>query len=197
MTFGSHTGTSHAVHRSGSCQVSGIANRYTGWEARSWQMTVVFAPRSRAGFRRRPNGCDDTSRRRSISTRPAIPPVNPRGNPWAGQWDSRERRFCHARNLDSIRATCGRSGDTVAALVLMLMDPARTLVDVTKSVETKPNFPPGILLRELPSGRTLGVLLHGAPIGSAPDRSWPPLEPPLGVASAGAFHGMALARVHR
>jgi hypothetical protein len=65
------------------------------------------------------------------------------------------------------------------------MDPARTLVDVKKSVETKPNPPPGILLRELPSGRALGVLLHGAPIGSAPGRSCPPPASPLGVLPRG------------
>jgi hypothetical protein len=49
-------------------------------------------------------------------------------------------------------------------------EPVRTLVDVKKSVETKPNLPPGTLLRKLPSGRTVRGSPHRVPIR---DRSGP------------------------
>lgn len=77
------------------------------------------------------------------------------------------------------------------------MDPVRTLVDVKKSVETKPNFPLRILLRELPSGRTLEFSCSERQSGALWSGVGLLLALPLGVTRPGAFHGMALRRVRR
>jgi hypothetical protein len=70
--------------------------------------------------------------------------------------------------------------------------PVRTLVDVKKSVETKPKPPLEHLLRELPSGRTVRSLLHRVSTRSPlEDRSGPGLssltESPFGVSPPGAI----------
>lgn len=190
-TFGSRTGTRHVVHRSGSCSA-----RHKGREARLLTHDRGVRTVASRWVPRRPNGDDQ---RRDADPFPRDQPFR---WPALGATSGPANRTAGS-NASAMLATWirfalrrGRSGDTVPAPARS-MNPARTLVDVKKSVETKPNFPPGILLRELPSGRTLGVLLHGALFGTAPDRSWPPLELPLGVTPPGAFLGTALHRVHR